>query len=255
MLKKFIDYLLVQIGSIYIWGGQGQTNITEDWIKKVETSTTNANRAIKLWKKRVKEGYANIRAFDCSGLGTYFLYNLERILPTDKNSNGLKGLCKEIKKTELKRGDWVFRIYKTGSKKGRAYHIGYIVDAQLNVVEARGRDYGVVKRSLNASGSGYWNCFGRPKMFEKEIEGQIEPEVKAVFSRYLKYKKPYLRGDDVKNLQKLLKDAGHSPGSIDGIFGKNTRSAVKAFQKAKKLKIDGIVGADTSRELNAEWRI
>ena len=50
-LSKFIAYLheQVQNHSIYVWGAQGQQGaaITEAWIKRRETSTTNANRAIK----------------------------------------------------------------------------------------------------------------------------------------------------------------------------------------------------------------
>lgn len=53
------------------------------------------------------------------------------------------------------------------------------------------------------------------------------------------------RGTDVKALQYLLRYHSYSPGSIDGVFGGGTDSAVRAFQSAKGLTVDGIVGEAT----------
>lgn len=58
-------------------------------------------------------------------------------------------------------------------------------------------------------------------------------------------------GTQVKVLQWLLKENGHDPGTIDGKFGANTLKAVKAYQKAKKLTVDGIVGKNTWAKLLA----
>ncbi|WP_261129781.1 L,D-transpeptidase family protein [Bacillus sp. Marseille-Q3570] len=57
------------------------------------------------------------------------------------------------------------------------------------------------------------------------------------------------RGAEVKNLQQRLTELGYSTKGIDGIFGKNTDTAVRKFQKAKKLKVDGIVGPATKKAL------
>ena len=81
-LNEFISYLQEQVNnhSIYVWGAQGQTGITEDWIRKKETSKANGDRAVAYWKKQVNAGYGKtLRAFDCSGLGMYFLQNLSGI--------------------------------------------------------------------------------------------------------------------------------------------------------------------------------
>lgn len=59
------------------------------------------------------------------------------------------------------------------------------------------------------------------------------------------------RGASVKYLQQLLLDNGFNPGSIDGIFGSRTQSAVIAFQKSKNLAPDGIVGIMTWTALGA----
>lgn len=53
------------------------------------------------------------------------------------------------------------------------------------------------------------------------------------------------KGASVKALQILLNGNGFNCGNVDGIVGKNTLSAIKSFQKAKKLTVDGIVGKNT----------
>ncbi len=57
------------------------------------------------------------------------------------------------------------------------------------------------------------------------------------------------RSSDVKTLQEMLNAKGFNAGSVDGIFGKNTRAAVIAFQKANGLAADGIVGKLTWAKL------
>ncbi len=56
-------------------------------------------------------------------------------------------------------------------------------------------------------------------------------------------------GTDVSRLQKQLTAKGFSAKGADGDFGKNTKAAVVAFQKANGLKADGVVGKDTSKKL------
>ena len=46
-------------------------------------------------------------------------------------------------------------------------------------------------------------------------------------------------------IQFILAGKGLYTGAMDGIFGSATKAAVKAFQKQRGLKPDGIVGADT----------
>ena len=49
-------------------------------------------------------------------------------------------------------------------------------------------------------------------------------------------------GDDVKKLQEAL---GFTGNDIDGIFGQKTQQAVKDYQKANGLAVDGIAGKNT----------
>jgi len=57
------------------------------------------------------------------------------------------------------------------------------------------------------------------------------------------------QGEQVSELQRLLAAAGFSPGTIDGIFGPQTAAAVRAFQSARGLNPDGVVGTSTAGAL------
>jgi putative chitinase len=58
-------------------------------------------------------------------------------------------------------------------------------------------------------------------------------------------------GPDVQALQQRLSDLGFDPNGIDGNFGPGTEKAVRAFQQAKGLGVDGRVGPNTLAALNS----
>ena len=57
------------------------------------------------------------------------------------------------------------------------------------------------------------------------------------------------RGSDVKEMQRRLKQWGYYDGSIDGVFGTGTRSALIRFQKKNGLTADGVAGKETFKAL------
>lgn len=57
------------------------------------------------------------------------------------------------------------------------------------------------------------------------------------------------QGDQVRQVQKKLKELGFYKGSVDGDFGEGTQKAVIAFQKQYKLTADGKVGSQTMEKL------
>ncbi|MBQ7924536.1 MAG: spore cortex-lytic enzyme [Clostridia bacterium] len=57
------------------------------------------------------------------------------------------------------------------------------------------------------------------------------------------------KGGEVKEVQRRLKNWGYYKGSVDGVFGAGTKSAVIAFQKKNGLTADGIVGKATYKAL------
>lgn len=52
-------------------------------------------------------------------------------------------------------------------------------------------------------------------------------------------------GDEVNKIQKKLSSLGFYNGSVDGVYGNDTKSAVKAFQKSCGITADGICGKTT----------
>jgi peptidoglycan hydrolase-like protein with peptidoglycan-binding domain len=56
-------------------------------------------------------------------------------------------------------------------------------------------------------------------------------------------------GDAVAALQSRLQQLGYYSGAIDGIFGDGTEAAVREFQAARGLEVDGIAGAATREAL------
>lgn len=237
------NYLQEQVdnGSIYLWGGQGEhrDTLTDAYIKGRETSSSNAKRVINLRDKRIKAGYKDFRAYDCSGLAVYKLLSSGEI-SSDMTAHGIYSKCEKIKRSELKAGDFVFRL-----KDGHAHHIGYVVD-DLKVIHAKGRDVGVVLETLNRNGASYWDGYGRSPWVE-----EYKPEEKYIFSRNLK---KGMKGEDVKQLQMLLNANEFNCGSADSVFGSNTLKAVKKCQKAHKLKADGIAGKNTIKALGGVWK-
>lgn len=57
------------------------------------------------------------------------------------------------------------------------------------------------------------------------------------------------RGTEVKQIQTKLRDLGYYSGSIDSVFGTQTKNAVLRFQRAKGLTADGIAGTKTLKAL------
>jgi len=73
--------------------------------------------------------------------------------------------------------------------------------------------------------------------------------------RLLYLKTPFLKGDDVKRVQRWLNTLGFPVGVEDAIFGPDTEQAVRAFQKNSGIVRDGIVGPETLRAFNSLQRI
>ena len=59
----------------------------------------------------------------------------------------------------------------------------------------------------------------------------------------------YINLEDLDGVQDALTKLGYDPGKVDGKDGPNTQKAVREFQAAASIKVDGIVGPDTRQAL------
>ncbi len=69
---------------------------------------------------------------------------------------------------------------------------------------------------------------------------------------------PLKEGDEnpyVTEMQKRLIQLGYMTGNADGNFGESTLIAVKSFQKANKMKQDGVAGGETQRVMFSDKAI
>ena len=90
------------------------------------------------------------------------------------------------------------------------------------------------------TGGRKWAKFAIPKGLYTWQE--LAKLVRREFDRMLKRG---MSGDDVRDMQILLNSLGYDCGTADGIFGKKTDAAVKAFQEDTGLVADGIAGQQT----------
>jgi chitosanase len=66
--------------------------------------------------------------------------------------------------------------------------------------------------------------------------------------RILRLETPFMEGEDVRSVQAALRKSGFHV-AVDGVFGKQTGSAVIEFQKRRGLVVDGVVGPATRTQL------
>lgn len=173
-LAAFLGYLAEQIGQPYLWGGQHTKLTPQNYlsvIKRKETSAANEAAAVAYCKKQFDNGATVLYAYDCSGLGLYWLYNLQRVISSDTTANGMLGFCDRA--AEPKKGFWVFRT----DSSGKATHIGYMV-SDSEVIHAKGRAFGVIKEKYSPT---YWHLVGKPRCFDFS-----EPAPTPITRKYVK---------------------------------------------------------------------
>lgn len=171
IISRFIKWLREQLGFIYVWGGNGE-EMTPARIKRMENSDANYQRALALYNKKVAEGMDPVIGYDCSGLVSKFLQN-EGIVTKKRNCRHLANMCVKVKEltdvSELERGDLLFRW----NSKDSYYHVGVFI-SENEVIESKGRDYGVVEFAINAFGKDHWNRWGRLECMLEDVDNDDE---------------------------------------------------------------------------------
>lgn len=223
----------------YVWGLNG-TKYTEELAEKYKAnrrSTPNGKTYKTYWTEDCKQWYGKMAA-DCSG---GIVGAIRTKIPNygDRSANNFKSQFTEYGKISTIPEIPGLAVWRNG-------HIG-IYEGNGYVLEFRGTAYGAVRTKLAGRGFNYWGKL-------KDVDYGEVKDNKWVVIRLLKYSRPLQSGEDVKELQVRLTEAGFACGKIDGIFGQNTKAAVMAYQKAKGLTIDGKAGKNTITALGGVWK-
>lgn len=206
----------------YIWGTRGQV-----WTQAQQDKATR-DMTIRYGQKWVGR-----RVADCSGLLVWAFKQHGGSIYHGSNTMWKKYCTTQGSLTgvvKIRPGTAVFML-----KDGNRHHVGlYIGDGMC--IEAQGTRTGVVMSHLSR-----WDEWG-------ELVGvdytDIRHDTVEVGLRTLR------KGDsgaDVKTAQALLEAAGYDIGKtgVDGIYGGETLSAVRAFQHDRGLSPDGVIGPKT----------
>ena len=97
------------------------------------------------------------------------------------------------------------------------------------------------------------------KAFQAErgitVDGIVGPITWRNIDEFAQFDEPVLRdgstGLSVRRAQSRLTAAGFDTGGVDGVFGPQTESGVRALQQATGLTVDGIVGPQTWQQIDA----
>jgi len=260
-MSKLLRWLMQWVNiAIYVWGATGENVCAqlvkgvydpEGWIISKEQTESKAKTAIALYRDRIAEGLNPVIAFDCSGLVTCLLRFLGILKPNARlNTKGLYAKCdSHPKRSELREGDLVFK--SSTEKPEDITHVGVYV-GNGEVIESKGRAYGVVKTNINDYP---WNMYGRiDAIAEFTVPYQPEPVMYDVT-------KPIHEGEPYALMQKALNagnytDADGKPLEVDGKWGKRSRQAFDTMtalnavvteeaEHTVTVEIDGCVVAES----------
>lgn len=87
-----------------------------------------------------------------------------------------------------------------------------------------------------------WSALGSVGSATSTTPTSTTPSTPAALTRTLR---TGCKGEDVKQLQRMLTQAGFNPGTADGSYGARTAEAVRNYQRSRGLHVDGITGQGT----------
>ncbi|MBO5891217.1 MAG: peptidoglycan-binding protein [Oscillospiraceae bacterium] len=246
--KGLVEYAKAQLGRPYWNGSFGQAASKEFYEEK-------KNQYPKKYQWEYDPAEAGIKVHDCVGLikGYMFCKNPEDTNPIynedlDMNESMMWNACKTKGDISTIPDVPGILVFKTG-------HVGVYIGGG-EVIEARGRSYGVVKTRLADRG---WTGWGYYPYITYEAPKKEEPKQEAKPAGTITLNVPVLKrgmkGDTVEAMQILLLGHGYKMTSgdtvygADGSFGGATERALKKFQADRGLEPDGSCGPLTWAKL------
>ncbi len=247
--KKFAEFLEERADAKdgYIMGAVGQDpKELSAWYfnqyKDRTEYTAKQEQAALAWKDTAE------RVWDCQGLADGYVSEMTGVKTNVRARNNYAEWCDirgdgDIPAERRVPGAAVFM------RSSYIHHVGFLTrpvnparpEGDWIVVEARGVAYGVVRTKLSER---KWNCWGWMTRYFDYGAIAEEDIPKEYGWRNLRRG---MVGSDVAALQRDLITLNYSVGAdgADGEFGRNTESALIAFQLAQGLEADGIAGPET----------
>lgn len=234
--KGLVEYAKAQLGKPYWYGTFGQAASKELYEQKKNqypnyyTTPYNGTTA---------------KVHDCVGLVKGYLWcddpqdsTADYNKAQDVSANGMRTACKT-------KGEMATMPDVSGLLVFYNNHVGVYIGGG-EVIEARGRKYGVVKTKL---ADRPWTSWGYCPYITYEVPEQTETG--NTVSVNLPVLKKGAKGDTVKVMQTLLMSKNYNLGGYgsDGSFGGATEKALKAYQTDNNLDPDGSCGRKTWTKL------
>ncbi|MBX6353725.1 MAG: peptidoglycan-binding protein [Thermoflavifilum sp.] len=173
----------------------------------------------------------------------------------------LAGIAVDLDLATADAGTWFVKRETGGMTSRSGSPVPQISQHRTLYLDAVGEDVRLCQRLLyragqhpgpidGAYGSGTMNAVRAFQAANRlTVDGICGPRTWAALESAKQAERPLLErganGQQVKDLQYLLTFHKCSPGAVDGAFGERMEQAVKAFQKARGLTVDGKVGPQT----------
>lgn len=129
-----------------------------------------------------------------------------------------------------------------------AYNVGSITGLTLNKRRTKAQIAKAMLLYDKANGK-VLSGLSKRRQAEQKLFVQTDGKDDDTVALTMKVLKSGSKGNAVKAVQILLNGYGYNCGTPDGEFGNKTLAAVKKFQTAKKLTVDGAVGQKTYEQL------
>lgn len=241
--QKVIDAAISQLGSPYVFGAWGEFCTPSGRRKRNRTDHPTIVSACQVLSGRKQDcagcRYQGDRMFDCRGFTYWCLLQAEITIHGQGATSQYNDASNWLERGEIADMPECLccMFIADGNKKS---HTGlYILDGETIECSA-----GVQRKKLDSR----WTHYAIPKgLYTAEEIAEIRrnnPKPKMVLRKGD-------RGEAVEYLQTVLKQQGYDCGTVDGIFGSKTVSAVKAYQYDHGLTPDGVVGAHTWAALDS----
>lgn len=253
--RAFSEFLLERYAAKdgYIMGATGQCprgwKDSSWWIAQYKDEPKKYEKA-KYWRDHAE------RVWDCNGMAEGYYHDITGVNINTKARFNYAQWCGQkgagvIPSQYRMAGAAVF----WGKSAATITHVAFLVapveadkpDGDWWMVEARSVLLGVCKTKLLTRRPEWWGIMD--KYFDYGAEPEPEPEPgRCPYAIPTKTVRRGMKGESVLWVQwhLLLWDSGSLPRyGLDGSFGAETDRAVREYQDAKGLKVDGLVGTKT----------